>query len=432
MPPTKRIAKTFARAASLALLLAPAACAEQDFDAGLDSESYADGGLLEDKALLATFQAEARTATQGCVVANNQAGYSGTGFMDYGSNGTWIEWNNVNVATAGSYQLTFRYGNGGANPRACAAYVNGANVGNVAFNTMGSWTNWGTVSITTTLKAGNNTIRVMANTSTGGPNLDRMDLSGTATPPPPPPGPNPYCESGSAGEQSDQRETGTLSYNNRSVSYEMRGGVIKTKHSPNACVATSVSSGQTQLVALGTSDGGCTSCLVGQPVDKALMGNQGFSLVKVVGDQDARSEVWARVFDTAKSNHRSTIAISGDSNALAWVIATVGTALNTSALASNAVSTGSGKSLSDSQLSLSGYQSSGFQFKFLAGFLDDTCSVEEEEEEDHMLSFWRQGDGDTFFVGMWGAGESAKSRLRMQPLEDSSFDVAIIATGANP
>ncbi len=428
----KRIATVSIRAVPIALLLGPAACAEQDFDAEVsDSESYADGVIPGDKATLGSFQAEAPTAVQGCVVASNHAGYRGTGFMNYGSNGTWVEWNNVSVATAGRYELTFRYGNGGSSPRQCAAYINGANVGNVAFNVTGSWTTWGTVSMTTTLRAGNNTIRVLANTSSGGPNLDSMDVSGGGiSPPPPNPSTNPYCESGASGEQANQRETGTLSYNNRSVSYEMRGGVIKAKHSPNACVATNVSGGQTQLVALGTSDGGCTSCLEGQPVDRSLMQKQGFSLVEVVGDEDARSEVWARVFDPAKAS--STIAISGDSNAVAWVIASVGTTLNTGALANNSVSTGSGKSLSNSRLSLSGYQSSGFQFKFVAAFLDDTCAVNEEDEEDHMLSFWSQGDGDTFFVGMWGAGESVKSGIRMNPLEDPGFDVAIIATGANP
>jgi hypothetical protein len=102
------------------------------------------------------------------------------------------------------------------------------------------------------------------------------------------------------------------------------------------------------------------------------------------------------------------------------------------ALANNAVSTGSGKSIKDSRLSMSGYQSSQYQFKFLAAFLDDSCAVDEEDQDRHMLSFSRQGDGDTFFVGMWGAGESAKSGIRMTPLEDSGFDVAIIATGANP
>ncbi len=255
---------------------------------------------------------------------------------------------------------------------------------------------------------------------------------GTTPPPPPPTTSNPFCKGGTNGEQANQRESGTLSYNSRSVAYEMRGGVIKLSHSPNACVATNVSQGQTQLVALGTSDGGCSTCKVGEPVDKALMVNQGFSLVEAIGDQDARSEVWARVFDSAKSNHRGTIAISGNSKAVAWVIATVGTSLSTGALANNAVSTGSGKSIKDSKVSMSGYQSSQFQFKFLAAFLDDTCSVDEEDEEDHMLSFWSQGDGDTFFVGMWGAGESAKSGVRVRPLEDSSFDVAIIATGANP
>ncbi len=179
----KRAGKAFTQAASLALLLVPGACAPEGLDAeGADSDSYNEGGAFEDKALVGTYQAESRTGTSGCSQATNQAGYSGPGFMDFGGSGTWIEWNNVNASTAGQYKLKFRYANAGSSPRQAAIMVNGGSAGNAAFNSTGSWTAWGTVEIAVTLRAGNNTIRVQANTSAGGPNLDSMEVSNTATP----------------------------------------------------------------------------------------------------------------------------------------------------------------------------------------------------------------------------------------------------------
>ncbi len=182
----KGIAKAFTQALSLAFLLAPAACAPEGIDP--ESESYdsagdSEGGILEDKALLATFQAEARTAASGCGPATNYSGYTGSGFIDYGGNGTWIEWDNISVATAGQYKLDFRYANAGSTPRQAATWVNGSKIGNVAFNGTGSWSTWSTASITVTLQAGNNRVRVMANTDAGGPNLDKMDVSSTVVAP---------------------------------------------------------------------------------------------------------------------------------------------------------------------------------------------------------------------------------------------------------
>jgi hypothetical protein len=122
------------------------------------------------------YQAESATGKSGCSVASNRAGYTGSGFMDFGSNGTWMEWNNVNAVSAGDHTLTFRFAVASGS-RQCALLINGVNVGNLPFSSTGAWTTWKTVSITKALKAGNNTIRVLANTSSGGPNLDKMDLS---------------------------------------------------------------------------------------------------------------------------------------------------------------------------------------------------------------------------------------------------------------
>ncbi|MCU0661384.1 MAG: carbohydrate-binding protein [Myxococcota bacterium] len=152
------------------LLLGSSACETNEF---LENESEAD---FEDRALEPTvYQAESATAKSGCSVATNHAGFTGTGFMDYGANGTWIEWNNVNAAVAGNYKLTFRYAVASGS-RQCAVSINAASVGNVPFAATSAWTTWGTVSIIQPLKAGNNVIRVLANTSSGGPNLDKLEL----------------------------------------------------------------------------------------------------------------------------------------------------------------------------------------------------------------------------------------------------------------
>ncbi len=126
------------------------------------------------------YQAEAAPVLSGVTVETTNAGYTGSGYADFGGNGTYVEWNNIHVATAGTYTLTFRFA---ANSnRQCELRVNGANVGNLAFANTGGWANWQNETKVVTLNAGNNTLRVAANTSAGGPNLDRVSHDGSAPP----------------------------------------------------------------------------------------------------------------------------------------------------------------------------------------------------------------------------------------------------------
>lgn len=122
-----------------------------------------------------TYQAELCTAQSGCVVSSANPGWTGTGFMDYGYNGTWIEWNNVNVGS-GSKTLTFRYANGSGADRPKVVIVNGVTAGNLNFSATANWNTWSTTSIQVNLNSGNNTIRLMANTAAGGANLDSMTV----------------------------------------------------------------------------------------------------------------------------------------------------------------------------------------------------------------------------------------------------------------
>jgi len=128
------------------------------------------------------YQGENATAQSGTTTAATSSGYTGTGYADFGGNGTWIEWNNIFAATAGNYLLTFRYANRSTTARSCTVLRNGSSAGSVAFSSTGSWTTWATATLTVSLRAGNNTIRVLANTSNGGPNLDKLELSAVGTP----------------------------------------------------------------------------------------------------------------------------------------------------------------------------------------------------------------------------------------------------------
>ncbi|MFK7805582.1 MAG: PKD domain-containing protein [Anaerolineae bacterium] len=106
-------------------------------------------------------------------VGKNHGGYEGSGFADYpGGKGSdiYIEWN-INVATAGNYNLGFRYALSGGN-RPLELKVNGAVANSsLAFPATGQWSSWGTVYETVPLNAGPNTIRLSAVPSNGA-NLD--------------------------------------------------------------------------------------------------------------------------------------------------------------------------------------------------------------------------------------------------------------------
>jgi hypothetical protein len=121
------------------------------------------------------YQAESATRS-GAVVSTANAGYTGSGFVDYvNSSGDFIEWT-VNATAAGSRTLEFRYANGGNADRPLEVKVNGAVASaRVSFGTTGSWTTWKTVRITVTLLAGDNKIRLSA-TGSSGPNVDSLTL----------------------------------------------------------------------------------------------------------------------------------------------------------------------------------------------------------------------------------------------------------------
>jgi hypothetical protein len=113
----------------------------------------------------------------GAVAANNKAGFTGTGFVDYThARNDYIEWT-VNASAAGQYELQFRYGLASGN-RPLRISINGTVVVNSkSFPATGSWTTWRTVSTIQTLNAGANTVRATAIGSSGA-NVDCLNVIG--------------------------------------------------------------------------------------------------------------------------------------------------------------------------------------------------------------------------------------------------------------
>jgi len=122
------------------------------------------------------YEAENATISQG-IVQSDHLGFTGNGFVNYDNvTGSNVEWT-VTAATAGSATLAFRFANGTTTNRPMNITVNGALVASqLAFGSTGSWDTWQTASVTTVLTAGTNTIRATATISTGGPNVDRLDV----------------------------------------------------------------------------------------------------------------------------------------------------------------------------------------------------------------------------------------------------------------
>jgi hypothetical protein len=121
------------------------------------------------------YEAENATISQG-VVASNHAGYSGSGFVDYTNvAGGYLQWT-VNVPAAGNATLRLRFANGAGDARPMDVIVNGAAVTAAAFDGTGAWNNWATRTLTIPLNQGANTIRALATSANGGPNVDHIEI----------------------------------------------------------------------------------------------------------------------------------------------------------------------------------------------------------------------------------------------------------------
>ena len=134
------------------------------------------------------YEAESSAAACSGTIDANHAGFSGSGFCN-GTNATsgYAQFT-VNAPASGTATLGVRFANGGTSARPANLVVNGSTVQTPSFEATGAWSSWVTKTLTVSLNAGSNTIRLNPTTASGLPNVDYLDVETGGTPPPPPPG----------------------------------------------------------------------------------------------------------------------------------------------------------------------------------------------------------------------------------------------------
>lgn len=103
-------------------------------------------------------------------------GQSGTGAMRLDGQGSYLEWNYVDVPAAGEYELAFRYAAGAEREGEARLRVNGAEAATLRFAPGGRPGEWKAVSARVRLDAGRNAVRLIAAETPGGAVLDRLDV----------------------------------------------------------------------------------------------------------------------------------------------------------------------------------------------------------------------------------------------------------------
>ncbi|MEU2117396.1 CBM35 domain-containing protein [Streptomyces sp. NPDC016459] len=177
------------------------------------------------------YEAEASPAVCNGTVDSDWPGYSGSGFCN-GTNatGAYSQFT-VNAPAAGTATLAVRFANGTTTPRPTGLVVNGTTVQTPTFEGTGTWSAWTTKTLTVTLNAGSNTIRLNPTTSTGLPNVDSLNVT-TADGPPPPTGSALYVApngtDGAAGTQADPTTlTSAISRVGAGGTIYLRGGTYR-------------------------------------------------------------------------------------------------------------------------------------------------------------------------------------------------------------
>jgi uncharacterized protein (DUF1501 family) len=125
---------------------------------------------------LASYEAEAdnNIMSENMNIKSSNPGYSGTGYVDFGGMGTWLEFTSVDGGTGGECQLEFKYAAGSEINRACDVSINGQPVGTAIFPKTEDWSDWQHEVIQATCQPGANAIRLTVSSNRGGPNLDNL------------------------------------------------------------------------------------------------------------------------------------------------------------------------------------------------------------------------------------------------------------------
>lgn len=153
----------------------------------------------------AYFEAETFSAqTGGTKTSTEYFPYIGDGYLEMGGQGASVTWNNISVPKAGKYTLILKYANSTEHKLPCDLMVNGAPVKNIPFGpfpknwtvprpeateytpeTVG-WAKYWNARVIVDLKAGANTLELIATSEAGGPHIDNIGVSTAISEPPKP------------------------------------------------------------------------------------------------------------------------------------------------------------------------------------------------------------------------------------------------------
>jgi pectate lyase len=131
------------------------------------------------------YEAENSPAVCSGPIESNWSGYSGSGFCN-GPNATsgYAQFT-VNASASGTATLAVRFANGTTTARPANLVVNSSTVQAPSFEGTGAWSSWVTKTLSVSVNAGSNTIRLNPTSSAGLPNIDYLDFEAGGTGPPP-------------------------------------------------------------------------------------------------------------------------------------------------------------------------------------------------------------------------------------------------------
>ncbi len=112
-------------------------------------------------------------------IIETEHGGTGSGYVNLDNEiGSYAEFA-FSIAEAGQQTLTFHYAYASAPTRSMNLILNGTQVSTLDFPATGAWTTWLTHDATVDFVQGINVIRLESATVQGGPNLDKIDFSGS-------------------------------------------------------------------------------------------------------------------------------------------------------------------------------------------------------------------------------------------------------------
>tara|TARA_B100000809_G_scaffold54191_1_gene49773 strand:- start:24334 stop:26811 length:2478 start_codon:yes stop_codon:yes gene_type:complete len=124
-------------------------------------------------------QAEDASMGGGVIVQSNHTGYNGTGFVNFPSNGGYVQFSNIDGGSGGTKTMTIRFANGGGNTRTGVLKINGTSQ-SLGMETTGGWSVFVTKDVTVNLNSGtSNTIRFESSGADFG-NLDQIEVEGSS------------------------------------------------------------------------------------------------------------------------------------------------------------------------------------------------------------------------------------------------------------